>query len=325
MGSAGDQRVRFHSLPSARQNFLHDILIGLARPQKQIPAKYFYDRRGCELFAAICELPEYYLTRTEIAIMRRFAAEMAQLLGEGCLLIEYGSGASHKTRLLLKHLRTPAYMAVDIACEQLRASSRELAREFPGMRIYAVCADYSNPVQLPEFRAPGVKRKAIYFTGSTIGNFTKPETIDFLKRAVQVVGPRGAMLVGVDTKKSRARLDAAYNDSKGVTAAFNLNLLARINRELKGNFRLENFRHRAFYNLQKGRIEMHLESATAQRVAIKDKSFDFRAGETIHTENSYKYSLAEFQQLARQAGFKPLRAWTDKQQLFSVHCLCADG
>ena len=325
MSLDGDLSVRFYNLLSAQQSFLNEVLAGLAKPQKQIPAKFFYDGRGCELFDAICELPEYYLTRTETAMMQRFAAEMAQLLGAGCLLVEYGSGASRKTRILLEHLLPPAYMPIDIACEQLRASSRELAQVFPGMQVVAVCADYSEPIALPECSVPGLKCKAIYFSGSTIGNFTQAETVVFLKRALQLVGPGGAMLVGVDMKKPQAQLGAAYNDSRGVTAEFNLNLLARINRELKGDFRLENFRHRAFYNAKEGRIEMHLESLIAQQVTVQGRRFDFSAGETIHTENSYKYSVSEFQQLARQAGFEPLRAWTDTQQLFSVHYLSASG
>lgn len=317
----GNQPFRFYNLLSAQQSFLNEVLAGLAKSRKQIPAKFFYDRRGCELFGAICELPEYYLTPTETAMMQQFSAEMVQLLGGGCLLIEFGSGASHKTRILLEHLRPPAYMPIDIACEQLRASSRELAQAFPGMQVVAVCADYSEPISLPEFVVPELKRKVMYFSGSTIGNFTQAETVVFLKRSLLVVGPGGAMLVGVDLKKPRAQLDSAYNDSRGVTAEFNLNLLARINRELKGDFRLENFRHRAFYNEKEGRIEMHLESLVAQQATIQGRRFDFGAGETIHTENSYKYSVGEFQQLARQAGFEPLRAWTDAQHLFSVHYL----
>lgn len=322
---SSDRPVRFYNLLSAQQSFLNEVLSGLARSPKQIPAKFFYDRRGCELFQAICELPEYYLTPTETAMMQQFAAEMVRHLGSGCLVIEYGSGTGRKTRILLEHLRPPAYMPIDIACEQLRASSRELAQAFPGMQVVAVCADYSEPIALPEFVVPGLKRKAIYFSGSTIGNFTQAETVVFLKRALQVVGPGGAMLVGVDLKKPRAQLDAAYNDSRGVTAEFNLNLLARINRELKGDFRPENFRHRAFYNAKEGRIEMHLESLIAQQVTIQGRRFDFSAGEMVHTENSYKYSVSEFQQLARQAGFEPLRAWTDARQLFSVHYLSVGG
>ena len=320
-----DLPIRFYNLLSAKQSFLNEVLAGLAKPQKQIPAKFFYDSRGCELFDAICELPEYYLTPTETAMMQQSAAEMVQLLGRGCLLIEYGSGTSRKTRILLERLHPPAYMPIDIACEQLRASSRDLAQAFPGMQVIAVCADYSEPIELPVCVLPGLKRRVIYFPGSTIGNFTKAETVVFLKRALRVVGPGGAMLVGVDLRKPQARLDAAYNDSRGVTAEFNLNLLARINRELKGDFRLENFRHCAFYNEGEGRIEMHLESLIAQQVAIQGRRFDFSAGETIHTENSYKYSVNEFQQLARQAGFEPSRAWTDAQQLFSVHYLNASS
>jgi dimethylhistidine N-methyltransferase len=317
------ETVRFYSLLPAQKSFVQEILEGLSRPQKQIPAKFFYDARGCELFDAICELPEYYLTQVETTMMKRHAAEMAGRLGPGCLLIEYGSGASHKTRLLLDHLRPPAYMPIDIAGEQLLASARALAAAYPRMQVLAVNADYSQPIKLPGSHLAGIRRKAIYFPGSTIGNFTVEETKVFLQHVRNEVGDGGVMLVGVDLKKSKDVLHAAYNDASGVTAQFNLNLLVRINRELNADFDLRNFRHLAFYNEKAGRIEMHLESLAAQQVAIRDRRFVFSAGETIHTENSYKYAVAEFQDLAKEAGFVPDWVWTDAQQLFAVHYLSA--
>lgn len=321
MGAAAN--LSYHDLHPPLANFLDDILAGLAKPQKQIPAKYFYDRRGCELFEAICELPEYYLTRTEIAMMRAYAREMATCLGPGCQLIEYGSGNSQKTRLLLESLNPPVFMPVDIAAEQLRHSVSDLAPAFPGMRIAAVCADYTKPLKLPECDNSCAARKAVYFPGSTIGNLTPEETLAFLAGARDVVAPGGAMLVGVDLKKSSRVLNAAYNDSRGVTAEFNLNLLARINRELGADFALAKFSHHAFYSDTQGRIEMHLISRGRQCVTIAGRAFEFREGESIHTENSYKYSVAEFRGLAGQAGFRPERVWTDDHGLFAVHYLAA--
>jgi len=312
----------FHDLRPDASDFLQEVIAGLSRPQKELPPKFFYDERGCELFEAICALPEYYLTRTETALMREKAAEMARRLGPECLLIEYGSGSGRKTRILLEALRPVAYVAVDIAAGQLAASSRELAREFPGTAITAVCADYTRPFALPQ-PEPLARRRVIYFPGSTIGNFTVPEAAAFLERARASAGAGGGMLIGVDLKKDAARLDAAYNDAQGVTAEFNLNLLARINRELGAGFELSAFRHRAFYNAAMGRIEMHLESVKEQQVTIAGRAFRFRRGETIHTENSYKYSVAEFQELARGAGFEPAECWTDAERLFAVHYLAA--
>ena len=318
---SGGASLSFFDLKPEQDSFLGEVLAGLSGPQKRIPAKFFYDRRGCELFEAICDLPEYYLTRTETALMRQYAGEMAQCLGPGCMLIEYGSGNGSKTRILLEALAPPVYMPIDIAGEQLRHSAFALAEAFPRMRIAAVCADYSLPLELPEHDEVGVKRKVVYFPGSTIGNFTPAETLAFLKGVVAVVGAGGAMLVGVDLKKPSVLLTAAYDDTQGVTAEFNLNLLARINRELDGNFNLANFRHQAFYNEPAGRIEMHLLSIVPQRVTVGGNSFEFGAEETIHTENSCKYSLEEFCELSRAAGFTPVKFWTGDDNLFAVHYL----
>jgi dimethylhistidine N-methyltransferase len=313
----------FHDLHPETSRFLDDVIDGLSRPQKALPPKYFYDARGCELFEAICGVPEYYLTRTENALMRDQGSEMARRLGPRCAVIEYGSGSGNKTRMLIEALDPVAYVAIDIAGGQLRETAAGLARDFPGLPMLAVCADYSRPLALPEIGGPAARRRIVYFPGSTIGNFTVAEAADFLRNAGRLAGAGGGLLIGVDLKKDTARLDAAYNDARGVTAGFNLNLLARINRELGADFDLSAFRHRAFYDKAAGRIEMHLESVKAQAVTISGRAIRFREGETIHTENSYKYSLREFQELARAAGLAPVECWTDAERLFSVHYLAA--
>jgi len=311
----------FHDLLPAPADMRAEVLAGLALPRKSIPPKYFYDARGCELFDAICRLPEYYPTRTELAIMRAHAPAMAAALGPGCALIEIGCGNSEKTRLLLEALEPPLFVAVDIAREQLEASCTALSERFPQTGFVAVRADFSQPVPLPALPAAGVARRALYFPGSTIGNFTPDEARAFLEGWRPVLGAGGAALIGVDLKKDPAVLDAAYNDAQGVTAEFNLNLLARFNRELGANFDLAAFRHAAFYSAGLGRIEMHLVSLRAQQVTIGDRVFAFREGETIHTENSCKYAVEEFAALAAAAGYEALECWTDPERLFAVHCL----
>lgn len=314
-------RYSFHDLHPDAGSFLDEVIAGLSRPRKELSPKYFYDARGCELFDAICELPEYYPTRTEMAIMQSHAAEMAQHLGPDSMLIEYGSGNSRKTHVLIAASRPVAYVPVDIAGEQVKASAERLTAAFPGLAVIAVCADYSKPLKLPEIDGIRARRRVIYFPGSTIGNFTVPEALEFLGNARVLAGAGGALLVGVDLKKDHARLDAAYNDAQGVTAEFNLNLLRRINRELGANFDLARFRHHAFYNVAAGRIEMHLQSLCKQQITVSGRVFSFDQGETIHTENSYKYSADEFQKLARQAGFDAVHCWVDPRQFFSVHYL----
>jgi L-histidine Nalpha-methyltransferase len=311
----------FHDLHPDAGGFLEDVLAGLAKPQKELPPKYFYDARGSALFEAICELPEYYLTRTETAIMRGRGAEMAQRLGPGCALIEFGSGSARKTRILIEAAAPAAYLAIDIAREQLEATAADLARDFPRLEVIAVCADYSRPIALPQLAAPGSHRRAIYFPGSTIGNLVPTDARAFLRNAARLAGAGGGLLIGVDLKKDTARLNAAYNDARGVTAEFNLNLLARISRELGAALDPSAFRHFAFYNEALGRIEMHLVSTKAQAITIGGGVFRFRVDETIHTENSYKYSIAEFQELASGAGLAPVECWTDPEQLFAVHYL----
>jgi dimethylhistidine N-methyltransferase len=301
--------------------FREDVIAGLSQPQKAVPPKYFYDARGSRLFEAICRLKEYYPTRSELALTRRHLAAIARFAGDGCELIEYGSGASVKTRLLLRRLRPAAYVPVDISETALRAAAARLGREFPWLDVVAVAGDFSRPLNIPMAHARG--RRVVYFPGSTIGNLTPGEAHAFLRMTRGQVGRGGAMLVGVDLKKDANVLHAAYNDARGVTAAFNLNLLARINRELGGDFKLRRFRHYAFYNAALGRIEMHLVSLAPQTVNVGDHRFAFEAGESIHTENSYKYSVEGFRELAKSAGFRDAKVWLDPKGLFSLHGLVA--
>jgi len=312
-------RITFHDLLPAQQSMLAEIIAGLSQPQKRIPPKYFYDPRGCELFDEICGLPEYYPTRTELAIMRLYARAMADRLGPACALIEIGCGNSEKTRLLLEALRPQMFVPVDIAREQLESSCNALARLLPGMPILALRADFAQPIAVPLSGLGEARRRALYFPGSTIGNFTRTEALAFLTRWAPVLGAGGGALIGVDLKKDEALLNAAYNDVQGVTAEFNLNVLRHLNHALGADFDLAAFRHRAFYNDEHGRIEMHLVSLRQQRVTIRGREFEFRADETIHTENSCKYGIAEFQDLGRAAGFEPVECWTDERSLFAVH------
>lgn len=301
------------------------VIEGLSRAQKALPCKLFYDRRGSQIFEEICELDEYYLTRTELALLTTKSAEIAALAGPAAVhLVEYGSGAGYKVRLLLRALVNPAaYTAVDISRDHLLEATTSLARDYPRLLITAICADYSRPFDLSGPRELVRPKRIGFFPGSTIGNFTPSEAISFLRGAASVLGPDGEFIVGVDLKKDSRVLDAAYDDAKGVTAAFNLNILVRINRELGANFDLAHFKHRAHYNAIDGRIEMYLASVSAQDVRIFGQVFHFAAGETIHTENSYKYTIEEFQAIAHRAGFLPLSAWTDQQNLFSIHYLRA--
>jgi dimethylhistidine N-methyltransferase len=302
-------------------SFREDVIAGLSLPQKALPPKYFYDAKGSRLFEAICRLTEYYPTRSELALTRRHIGAIARFAGPGATLIEYGSGESMKSRLLIEALRPSAYIPVDISSHALRNAAVGLRHRFPRLDIFAVHGDFSQPLKIPMAQARG--RRVVYFPGSTIGNLTPQEAHAFLRMTRGQVGPRGAMLIGVDLKKDATLLHAAYNDAKGVTAAFNLNLLARINRELGADFRLPRFRHYAFYNPARGRIEMHLVSLAPQAVNVGDHRFTFDAGESIHTENSYKYSIDEFRALAKSAGFKGEKVWLDAKGMFSLHGLTA--
>jgi L-histidine N-alpha-methyltransferase len=312
-------RFTFYDLAPGEESFRDAVLKGLGRTPKSIPCKFFYDARGSMLFEAICRLPEYYLTRTETAILEEGAAEIAAQIGPHSRLIEFGSGASTKVRILLTALDRPAaYVPVDISREHLRDAAVGLAEDFPSLPVVAVCADYTRPFALPPLPAPGGKRVG-FFPGSTIGNFEPDAAVNFLTNYARILGPGGEMLIGVDLKKDPEILDAAYNDRAGVTAEFNLNLLGRINRELDGDLDIDRFEHVAFYNEAEGRIEIYIRSLANQEAWIAGTSIFFAKDELIHTEYSYKYSVVEFRNLAARAGFRPLDIWTDPADLFSVH------
>lgn len=314
-----EARFAFHDLAPGEESFRDAVLRGLARSRKAIPCKFFYDERGSELFEQICRLPEYYPTRTEIAILEENADEIAAQMGANARIIEFGSGASHKSRILLQALDRPAaYVPVDISREHLREAAASLAEDFPEVPVIAVCADYTRPFTLPALAGPAGKRVG-FFPGSTIGNFKPDEAARFLANCAHILGHGGEMLIGVDLKKDTAILDAAYNDRTGVTALFNLNLFERINRELDGNLDLDFFEHFAFYNDHEGRVEIYIRSLADQEATIAGRNFDFAAGELIHTEYSYKYAVDEFRELAARAGFRPVETWTDPADLFSVH------
>ncbi len=316
------ERAEFHDFEPEVGGFRDCVLDGLSRHFKEVPCRFLYDARGSMLFEAICELPEYYPTRTERAIIGESAGEIAGLMGPRCQLIEFGSGSSRKVRLLLSALAEPsAYVAIDISREALVQAANALASRFPGLAVVAVCADYMRPFDLPELPDSDGGRRLGFFPGSTIGNLDPPGAVDFLTGCRRIVGADGAMLVGVDLKKDARRLHDAYNDAQGVTAAFSLNLLTRINRELGGDFDLARFAHDASYNARLGRIEIYIRSLADQIVTVSGRRFRFAAGERIHTEDSWKYSVPEFQRLASRAGFRPLRCWTDAESLFSVHLL----
>jgi len=295
-----------------------EILDGLNLQQKHISPKYFYDERGSELFEQITELPEYYLTRTERAIMESHLPEMAQLIGPKASVIEFGSGASVKVRLLLDNLLDlAAYVPVDISGDYLKSTGEQLARDYPHIQIMPIYADFTQPFDLPTPRVMPLKN-VVYFPGSTIGNFTMPEAKSLLRVMRQEARCGGALLIGVDLKKDRHVLESAYNDSAGVTAEFNLNVLRRLNRELGADFDLDNFQHQAVYDEINGRIEMRLISTRTQRVHLAGETIHLAAGEFIITEYSHKYSLEEFASMAGAAGFERERVWLDEQALFSV-------
>ncbi|MGE5624664.1 MAG: L-histidine N(alpha)-methyltransferase [Bacillota bacterium] len=310
--------LTLHDYHPRLDEMCEEVLAGLSEPQKTLPCKYFYDERGSVLFEAICGLPEYYLTRTELGIMETHVGAMAAALGTGVLLVEPGSGSGVKTRLLLEHLPDPvAYVPVDISREALLASAVRLNRLHPRLEVLPVCADFSQAFAVPAPRRRP-QRGAVYFPGSTIGNFTPAETVRLLRHMRDLAGPDGALLIGVDLKKDKAVLERAYDDAAGVTADFNLNLLARINRELDGDFDLQTFDHRAVYNEAEGCIEMHLVSACQQQAVVAGERFHFAAGEHILSERSYKHSPEGLAALAAQAGLRIEQQWTDDRRYFSV-------
>jgi len=315
--------VSFEDLQPTQDDSLADILKGLACSPKQINPRFFYDARGSELFENITQLPEYYPTRTEAAILQNNAEDIASLTGRHGVLIEPGSGNCEKVRLLLDALRPSAYVPLDISPEFLSASAGELGKEFSWLNVQAVCADFSGPWQ-DHTELPAGKR-VVFYPGSTIGNMSPMRASRFLSGLRPLIGPGGGVLVGVDLQKSERVLNAAYNDAQGVTAAFNLNILNAVNALTDANFKLDMFSHHAFYNSDQARIEMHLVSKAEQVVNVGGRAVLFADGESLHTENSYKYSLESFAELAAAAGLKVQRSWCDDDQFFSVHYLGVTG
>jgi dimethylhistidine N-methyltransferase len=304
-----------------RDDFYHAVIEGLGEHPRTISPKYFYDQQGSHLFESICEQPEYYLTRIETALLEHYADEIAALTGTGCYLVEPGSGSCEKARLLFAALRPVAYVPMDISCDHLNLAAASVAEDFPWLDVRALCMDITDSVDLSCI--PADAKTVIFYPGSSIGNFDPDDAVEFLRCLAGITGPGGGLLIGVDLQKTPDILNAAYNDVQGVTAAFNKNILHRINRELDGDFDVSAFTHHAFYNSVKERVEMHLISSYKQMARVDGHSFEFNAGDSIHTESSYKYTTAQFHALARKAGLTPCATWTDSRSLFSLHYLRA--
>ena len=313
-------KADFIDLKPTIESFRDSVLTGLKQGPKVLYAKHFYDEKGSILFDKITQLEEYYPTETEKGILRRRIRTIAQQIAEKVQLVEFGSGSGDKVRILLRALEHfDAYVPIDISREILMQSADELATEFPNVTITAICADYTKRVDLPPPSLDRPGNRLGFFPGSTIGNFTPDSAKEFLVRAGAILGSGAGLIIGIDLKKDKAILEKAYNDSKGITAQFNLNILDRINRELDGNFKISNFEHLAFYNEEEARIEMHLVSLKKQKVNVAGEEISFSEGETIHTESSYKYSVDDFKQLVMDAGLKHAAVWEDREHLFSVH------
>jgi len=310
----------YYEIEYAVEDFRAAIVAGLSQPQKRILSKYFYDERGSRLFEQITQLPEYYPTRTETALLRAHAAEFAELIGPHASLVEFGSGSSTKVRILLDALEAPsAYVPIDISRDHLIGSAKDLAEAYPDLMVVPIAADYTKPLKLPEIASELVRIG--FFSGSTIGNFLYTEAVDFLRIAATELGTDNGLLIGVDLKKDEAILHAAYNDAAGITAKFNLNILRHINRELDADFDLDGFSHDARWRPEVGRVEMHLVSKRSQTVLVGGQELDFAEAESIHTEDSHKYTVEEFHALAAEAGWRAFRHWTDADDLFSIHYL----
>ncbi len=300
-------------------DFVRAVVHGLSQPQKSIPARFFYDRRGSELFEEITRLPEYYPTRTEIGLLKVHGADIANFAQHSNAVVEFGSGSSAKTPLLLAAMRPDHYVPVDISGDFLQVSAEALARAHPAIEVTPVVGDFTQPLDLPPLPRPLTG----FFPGSTIGNFRPAAAIDLLRSFRRTLGEDARLVIGLDTRKNQRLLEAAYDDAEGVTAAFNLNLLTRINRDLDGDVPLDVFEHRAVWHDGKGRIEMHLAALRDVGFTIAGRSFAMAEGETIHTENSYKYGLEEARLMARASGWEPMAHWTDKDGLFALHVWAA--
>jgi dimethylhistidine N-methyltransferase len=313
------ENVTFHDHKPQVLSLYDAVVSGLSKQDKSIPPKFFYDQRGSELFDRICQQPEYYLPTVERGMLYDFAGEIASLTGRGRVLIEPGAGSASKVRLLLDALRPSAFVPMDISFDYLKLSARDLAQEYPWLSIHATCVDFTHSLPLPPEIPDGPR--LLFFPGSSLGNFNPGEAGEFLRLVHSTLGDKGMMLIGVDTKKHESMLNAAYNDAAGLTADFNLNLLQRMQQELNADLDPDVFEHRAFYNIEQGRIEMHLVSTREQTFRLNGHRFDFKKGETLHTENSYKYSPGEFIGLATKNGFTQVRHWVDDDGLFAIYLL----
>lgn len=313
--------VTFHDYKPEALSLYEAVVNGLSRDDKAIPPKFFYDERGSELFDLICKQPEYYLPSVEVRMLERLAAEIAELTGKGRAIIEPGAGNAAKARLLFDALQPSAFVPMDISFDYLKSAAIQLAKEYPQLPVHAVCTDFTHSLPLPA-PVPDSKR-LVFFPGSSLGNFNPEEAAEFLVMVNQMLGDDGMLLIGVDTKKTESVLNAAYNDSAGMTAAFNLNLLHRLREELDVDLNPEDFEHLAFYNAEIGRIEMHLVSKYKQTLKVNGHRFEFEEGESMHTENSYKYEPEEFLALASSSGFTMIRHWVDHRGMFAIYLLGA--
>jgi len=320
-----DAPFLFFNLRPDKSDFERDVIEGLSQECKTLPPKYFYDVKGSLLFEQICDTEEYYVTRTERRLLETVANEIAELAGPASTVIEYGSGACVKVRTLLDALDRPyAYVAIDLSEEQLLSAAHAIAGDYPNLQVTALCADFVSPFELPQGVALGTGIRLGFFPGSTIGNLTPSEAYRFLDGARRLLAPHGALVVGIDLKKNVDILNAAYNDAAGITASFNRNILERMKRELGASVDVEAFEHHAFYHAEKSRIEMHLRAKEDVAILVGDRRFELKAGDTIHTENSYKHDLSEFATLAERAGFVARAAWTDPNRFFAVLYLSAN-
>jgi dimethylhistidine N-methyltransferase len=313
------ENVTFYDHKPAALSLYDAVVQGLSQPVKSIPPKFFYDERGSELFDQICQQPEYYLPTVERRMLAHFAEEIAELAGRGCVVIEPGAGSADKIRLLLDVLRPTAFVPMDISFDYLKSSAMALAQEYPWLPIRAACVDFTHSLPVPDDVPEG--RRLLFFPGSSLGNFNHSEAGGFLRMVHHILGSDGMLLVGVDTKKSKGLLNAAYNDAAGLTAAFNRNLLHRMRDELNVDLDPDSFEHKAFYNSEKGRIEMHLISTRQHTLRLNGHHFEFEKGEQLHTENSYKYAPDEFIGLAAENGFEAVRHWVDEDGLFAIYLL----
>ena len=303
-----------------RSRFLNDVVKGLSSTQKTLPCKYFYDETGSSLFEEICNLDEYYITRTELQLIEDIKAELADLIGENAVIVEPGAGAGIKIQTLLSALSAPAmYVPIDISSDFLFYSAQKIQDNFPSLEVLPIQGDFTQPIH--GLNEAELSSRVVFFPGSTIGNFTPEKAKEFLSNQAQLIGKNGAIIIGYDLVKSSDKLEAAYNDKQGITADFNKNLLTRINTELGANFNLNHFEHNALFDPQQSRIEMHLISKIDQLVSINQQGFKFNKNETIHTENSYKYTQKDFVKLANTAGLTSLRSWRDNDKLIAIHYL----